>query len=553
MKVFSKAKYIVILLFWGCANMLAPTGGPADETPPVVVKSEPSNNQINYTKKEIRFTFDEYVSVDNFASELIVSPPLKHKPEFVLSKKSVIVTWTDTLRENTTYTFNLGNSIKDANEGNVLENLSISFSTGPDIDSALYSGKIITIDKQEPLKSAFVYLTDTEFTDSTFFPVQAKYLTKTNKEGFFKFQGVKPGKYKVYFLEDKNTNNKPDMGEYVGFSDTQITIQYPPQKAEPDTIQEQDTLKQTEQDSLKKAPLPIDKQAVFTAFPYYPNQNRYVQKANATSSSYVAMFFQPNVSLKKVWVSSEEKDSLYSFVLGDTLFAQVGESKDQLLKVKNSEGEILFESDTIKMLNKPSPLKLFSPIKSLTYLYDSVFHIKSNVTLQKIDTSKIVVMEDTVVIIPTISWSTNELTLTYNWEESKVYQITLKDSAIGYQDSLFNRNQVFRHSIEDKKALSTYEVKINRKDSTFKNIPLLVKINFNQESQIFEMTSSQEILFLPFLKAGNYTFTIYGDTNQNGIWDTGNISTFIQAEPIFKLSAPLEVKEGWDGDLEIEL
>ena len=48
----------------------------------------------------------------------------------------------DTLKLNTTYTFNFGNAVEDHNEGNKLENFKYIFSTGTYIDSLTTSGNI---------------------------------------------------------------------------------------------------------------------------------------------------------------------------------------------------------------------------------------------------------------------------------------------------------------------------------------------------------------------------------------------------------------------------
>ena len=48
----------------------------------------------------------------------------------------------DTLKPNTTYSFNFGQSIADNNEGNVLNHFKYVFSTGAVIDSLKLSGSI---------------------------------------------------------------------------------------------------------------------------------------------------------------------------------------------------------------------------------------------------------------------------------------------------------------------------------------------------------------------------------------------------------------------------
>ncbi len=55
-----------------------------------------------------------------------------------MANKYILIQWEDTLKANTTYNFNFGNSIADNNEGNVLPYYNFVFSTGSTIDSLFY-------------------------------------------------------------------------------------------------------------------------------------------------------------------------------------------------------------------------------------------------------------------------------------------------------------------------------------------------------------------------------------------------------------------------------
>ncbi len=85
------------------------------------------------------------------SKQLIVSPPLsssqyKLYPTTGASKKISLVL-NDSLMDNTTYTFNFGESIIDFNEGNPTPFLTYTLSTGATIDSLYIKGK-----SQMPLK-----------------------------------------------------------------------------------------------------------------------------------------------------------------------------------------------------------------------------------------------------------------------------------------------------------------------------------------------------------------------------------------------------------------
>ena len=137
---------IIIILFASCARRSSPSGGEKDSIPPVLIASNPKINSINFDKDEVSLTFDEWVTLEQLDKQLIISPPLEKKnyeikPLSGITKK-ILINFLDSLQENTTYTFNFGNSIVDNNEGNKMNFFSYTFSTGPTLDSLYLKGNI---------------------------------------------------------------------------------------------------------------------------------------------------------------------------------------------------------------------------------------------------------------------------------------------------------------------------------------------------------------------------------------------------------------------------
>jgi hypothetical protein len=127
--------FLLLLFTSKCAKVGSPSGGPRDWQPPVVIKTVPEAGSTNFKGRRITITFDEYVTLDNINENLIISPPLKSRPKVWLKGKSVIVDLAEDLKEDFTYTFNFQNSIKDLNEGNVLEGYQFVIATGPTNES----------------------------------------------------------------------------------------------------------------------------------------------------------------------------------------------------------------------------------------------------------------------------------------------------------------------------------------------------------------------------------------------------------------------------------
>lgn len=231
--MFDKLKHIVFgllallaaLLLQRCANAVAPTGGPKDNTPPVVVEAVPENHSLNFNGKKIEITFDEYVTLENANQNVLFSPPLAAKPDIKLKNKTLVVRFKETLEANTTYTIHFGNAIKDLHEGNLFKDYVYSFSTGDHLDTLAIAGKVLNAEDKKPVEDAFVglYAADRDNLDSLPMSVAPNYITKTDKEGNFSLNGLADKKYLVFALKDVNSNLYFDQpNEEVAFLDSLV-------------------------------------------------------------------------------------------------------------------------------------------------------------------------------------------------------------------------------------------------------------------------------------------------------------------------------------------
>ena len=72
--------FLLFVTLFNCANRGTPSGGPIDESPPIVISSKPENFSVNFTQNEIEIFFDEYIRLNNIQNELIISPPINPMP-----------------------------------------------------------------------------------------------------------------------------------------------------------------------------------------------------------------------------------------------------------------------------------------------------------------------------------------------------------------------------------------------------------------------------------------------------------------------------------------
>ena len=152
--------FLFSFLIVSCANIVMPSGGKKDAYPPVLINVTTENNTINFTKKNIVFEFNENVVPNNWSDNFSISPLTKEPVNFKIKNKTLTLDLDNKLEKNTTYSVNLDNCIKDLNEGNILENLRFSFSTGSYLDSLYIKGIVIDAFTLEPKANTHVFLQD---------------------------------------------------------------------------------------------------------------------------------------------------------------------------------------------------------------------------------------------------------------------------------------------------------------------------------------------------------------------------------------------------------
>lgn len=207
---------LAVAVLVGCASIGRPEGGPRDEKPPVYVRSSPGQEQTNVKQTRFEIVFDENVQLDDAFNKVIVSPAQKVPPTVRSQGRRVTVDLRDTLAENTTYTIDFGDAIKDLNEGNVLDGFALEFATGPTMDSLRISGVVLEARTLEPAQGLLVGV-HSNLSDTAIITMPFARVARTNQNGWFTVRGLKEGEYNVFALNDVNRDNKWDRSEDVAF------------------------------------------------------------------------------------------------------------------------------------------------------------------------------------------------------------------------------------------------------------------------------------------------------------------------------------------------
>lgn len=229
------ALFIALAFYTSCANQGMPTGGPKDSLPPILIETSPAMRGLNFSGKEVRLTFDEFIISDAVSEELVVSPPLEKRPSIRTRSKSLIVAFNEDLKSDVTYSLDFKNSVVDNNERNPYNNLRMIFSTGPTIDTLRVAGIVKNGFTLEPQEKLLVML-HSNLSDTAVVKNIPDYVARTDSRGMYLFDNVKSGQYRLYALNDGNRDLKYNPGaEEIAFADS-IIIPFAEFRAEPDTI-----------------------------------------------------------------------------------------------------------------------------------------------------------------------------------------------------------------------------------------------------------------------------------------------------------------------------
>lgn len=547
-KLFYKLFITLLVLFAAsCAQVVTPTGGAKDITPPKVLKSTPGNFETNYTGNSIRLEFDEFVVVKDASSEIIVSPMLGNNPKIKIKGKTVEIKFDTLPQPNTTYTVNLGNSIADYNEGNLLDSNIFVFSTGSFIDTLTIKGKIIDAEWGKAEKEMFVMLyADTG--DSVPLKIRPDYISKSKENGEFIIKHIKQGTYRLFALNDLNSNYLFDLpDEKIAFSQNIIELN-------------------NNLDSIK-----------LLAFKEV-SEKQFVSSAEFTQFGKIQIIFNLpveninvvplNHQFKKSWFLMEQNikkdtvilwltdiDGLDSLILEvsdkgkilDTLELEVPKKPSETSNGKAGRGSGKMTSFELKAKvngSSSSPLN-YNDSLILTWSHPIVSSNQNNFILRQ--------GNDTVAFkMEIIDKALRNHALTFNRKEDSTYNLLILPNAVEDIFGLKNDTILLTFKVQSKNYYGTINLSIEGIDVASKNyiVDLL-----DEKNQILKSKSGNSLINIKFdyLAPGNYGFRLVLDKNNNNKWDTGKYLNKIQPEKTYIYNGTVSVKGNWDSEIKWEL
>ena len=504
MRIVYRFLFLSVLLIFvtNCARTGRPEGGPKDEDAPLFITAKPPYESVNFNKKEIKIDFNEYITLKNLNTELVVSPPMKNPPlispqgapsEFI--KIEII----DTLKLNTTYTFNFGNAVEDHNEGNKLENFKYIFSTGTYIDSLTTSGNIKDAKLFETPKNinVLLYRIDSSFNDSIVYKKKPDYITNTLDTINFKFTNLRKGRYLMLALQESLNdyifNPKTDK---IGFLTD--TIQLPKDSI----ITKPIILFKEEQPYQFKRGKEITKGKIEFGFEG-AGKNMQIKILSKVPDDFKSVSkFEVDKDTLNFWFTPFEADSL-NFVIANNKFS---------------------DTLTVKLRKKKlDSLVMKSSTKSILHFRDTFF-LTSNNPIVKIDTSKVSFFnKDTIAInyntIP--SKKENKVGFIFDKKPKEKYLFTALPGA--FNDVFSVKNDTLKYSFSTKEIDDYGRITLKVNNVNSKNL-IIELLSGKKQDKVIErqFTATSKGIVFDLLQPKKYTIRVIIDENKNNKWDTGN-------------------------------
>ncbi|MDA9312396.1 Ig-like domain-containing protein [bacterium] len=509
-----------VLLLSACAQVVAPTGGDRDLTPPEVMSLVPENQSLNFNANSFTLEFDEYVVLRKLKEQLLVSPPLKYSLESKTKGKNLIFTIKDTLKENTTYVFNFGNAIVDLNEGNPLSNFQYVFSTGPVIDSLSFSGKVVDAFDLTAEKDAVLLLYPSNSEDSAVSKILPSYISRANEVGDFNITNLARGEYKLFALVDNNDNYLYDRADVkFGFLSNTInpendtseiklfTFALPNEKQ---FIEKQEVFQNSLELTFNLAPKKIEFSLIDTAINNFVEQMEYEENK-------VKIWYKKTAATK---LSASINEANFSDTIKFTTAVLNDSSKLELKKELNG----------IQNYFEPLSLLFKRPIKAIEK--DSIRFIDS----------------DSNIVEFSISLDTNDVKqaqIKVNTPSPR--SIFLQVLPNSFQDLYGFTNDSISSVLTFNSAEDFGNLLVKVKNMEEQN--LILQLADTKGSVLKEYYTTDTLYRFTNLKAAEYRLKLISDDNENKKWDTGDYYKKQQAERVIIYNEVIGIRQNWDKEI----
>ncbi len=602
---FIPALTVCGLLLGACASIGRPDGGPRDTEPPVVLRSVPTQDERNVKSQKISIYFNENVQLDNPGSKIAISPAQVQQPSINSNGKHVTIELKDSLIPNTTYTIDFSDAISDLNEGNILEDYSLAFSTGEDIDSLSISGMVLQADNLEPAQGMLVgvYATDA---DSAITTMRFDRITRTNQLGQFSVRNLASGSYQLFAVNDVNNDLHWDRSEDIAFYGEMITpTAYVTQKIDSlrdsvgmDSIISRQVVEFVPNDILltwfneeykpqylknynrnDRRILSLEMNAPVDSLPLLTIIGIGSQSVRRPLSDVSILSRSANGDTINYWLTDSSiiaSDSLLvetRYRRVDSLDNIVWQTDSLKFNVKGKRGKqkevakvrtLQDKIDSIRAISDTIPIDTFALMQPTAFLNINLqnttqdihkpvlFSTERPYAKLDLDGIRLEMMPDTIWIPvdgapkpveADSTWKKN-LMIEYKWTPGMKYRLQIDSLAVSDPYGVYNRNLSLEFNVRNTDDYSNLIFNVIGLEGD--SIDAYVEIITSSDTPVTKAPVINGRADLNFLLPGTYYARLFIDADHDGKFTSGSLTDHRQPEDVYYFHKKLNLKKNWD-------
>lgn len=527
----SAALVLSAVMLWGCATSSLPTGGPPDKQGPVVVATHPESGTTGFEGKKITFEFSEFVNRSSINSAIRVEPDLgiNYKPDW--GRKQVSIEFDQRLPDSVTVIVTIGTDLKDTHGNKMAKPVSVAVSTGERIDKGNLVGNIKNAETGKGKAGDRVLL----YREPVNLSERAQYVGESDTSGAVTFSYLSPGRYKAFWVEDRNRNRiwdqerewaQPFRQEFITLSDnakdTLGTLYVQRRDTTAPKLMGIGLLSNRRLRLRFSEDIEINPDSSFAALDTNRNFYSGVRPLYRPDKSHFILFAQSNKPLladSTYWLDLKNiADLAGNPVAGDSKsFTGSAQEDTTLQRIILDETKNGIFDDQPVVITYAAPIGQGPVVDSVMVVAGE--ELKRNWSGVKTDLNRLKIFPEE------------------SWKAGVDYQLRI------WSPTLTN-HQPLTPTIWQREDLGAVE--LVRKDTT--RADTIIATLRNDKVDIKRRISLQKRATVEGLPPMNYTLTAFEDLNGNGIWDTGRVEPYEPPEPYF-IQTGVPVKTGFTGQV----
>ena len=551
MKLFNSKKFILSLsVFYGiyniysCAAIQSPSGGPKDNTPPILLSSYPESGSTRFSSGKVDLVFSEYLQEKSINNAITILPTTKTPAEIKYKGDKVTIFFPDSLLSNQTYIISINRELKDEHGVPLAQGIQLALSTGERIDKSELSGQIFYNGKASGLLWKIKDSTD----HVNFYKRLPDYKIDASDDGKYLFSYLSPGSYKIVAV-DRSISGRlldPSYAVYgIPWNDS-ITI---------DTID-------------------MVQNGINILIPDQPRTTR-ILSAQWASNRWGKLTFDNSIEQyektipvdivsdsfgvrAKTFIDNKEKNILH-FVIPDTIKSGTKTIIDVAPVYQNTYVVI----DSGKIFARIPTEKDTSYISITNYNNSLVLDIEENNILPldiyfskimddvKLDSAISLFKDSTLLDINMVWNSPMHLAIIpiSNWEPLSEYSLII------IREKIFT---TMVRSMED--SIKTIKISTSRYKkfgSLIGNIitphfnPLVAKLSTFEKENLFHnaIVNSSSLFKITRIPEGKYYMLFFYDKDANAKYSTGHLSPYATSEWFEIIPDTISIRSNWDMEI----